>query len=278
MEHGDRFILDGTLSWLLHLIHAKVTVKDGKHHIQLRLFGRIYYDSLRGIQKRKLRRKKKKLVTKVKSEVYEEVGKAPIKEKVLHETKEEINQEVIEEHTKEPIQLVDFTESTEIKRSFFEKVSLKIKEILTRVKLFFQKLYIRLKGLFDTLLNLNRIRKLIAGFLEDEINKDALKLTFASVVRIFKHILPTKVKSNVVFGTGDPCSTGQALGVLGVLYSLYGDHIKITPDFINKRFEGNHYIKGRIRLITLLIIGIKLILDRRFKHMTRKLKTIKEAL
>jgi hypothetical protein len=65
---------------------------------------------------------------------------------------------------------------------------------------------------------------------------------------------------------------------MGILYGFYGDRVVIIPDFENKVFEGKHYARGRIRLITLLIIVIKLISDKRFKRLKSNFLILKEAL
>ena len=103
-------------------------------------------------------------------------------------------------------------------------------------------------------------------------------MTYGSIGKLLKHILPRKLKANIIYGTGDPCSTGQILGALSILYSMYGDRVTIIPDFENQRFEGNAMARGRIRLVTILIIVIKLILDKRFRQLRNNVRLLKEAL
>ena len=81
----------------------------------------------------------------------------------------------------------------------------------------------------------------------------------------------------LLFGTGDPCSTGKVLGVLSLIYGLYGEHIEITPDFNNKVLEGNFNVKGRIRLVRIIIIVTKLLLDKRFKRLKNNFSRLKEG-
>jgi hypothetical protein len=112
----------------------------------------------------------------------------------------------------------------------------------------------------------------------DEINRTAFGTAWKSLIRLLKHLSPTKLVAEIIFGTGDPCSTGQILGVLAFFYGMYGEHVSLTPDFENKILEGKLYARGRIRLITVLIIVVKLLIDKKFKEMMNNFKTLKEAL
>ena len=60
--------------------------------------------------------------------------------------------------------------------------------------------------------------------------------------------------------------------MLSILYSLYGDHIEIRADFEQKIIEGRLDVKGRIRLVRLIIIVIKLISNKRFKELNNNFK------
>ena len=147
-----------------------------------------------------------------------------------------------------------------------------------RIVGFFKRTKEKILSIFHDLTDIQRKIGLISTFITDEKNRAGMKRTFKSLKKIIKHILPTKLRSKVIFGTGDPCSTGQLLGLCAILYSFYGDNMQITPDFQNARFEGQHYAKGRIRVITLLFIVIKLMLDKRFKQLKGNLLILKEAL
>lgn len=118
----------------------------------------------------------------------------------------------------------------------------------------------------------------VINFFKDKVTKEGLKETYSSLKKLLKHIAPTKLKSTINFGTGDPCSTGQALGVISILYSFYGDKVKIIPDFEKKVLEGEHKAKGRIRLLTILIIAIKLLVNKKFQLLKENFQRLKEAL
>jgi hypothetical protein len=167
---------------------------------------------------------------------------------------------------------------SENKENFFQKLINRINRRKEKVIAFFHNLKNKIVKWFENILDLKKKVGLITDFLKNELNKDGFKLTFGSLKKLLKHILPTKLRSRLVFGTGDPCSTGQALGVMSFFYSVYGDKVQIIPDFENKILEGKHYARGRIRLVTLLIIVIKLILDKRFKRLKNNFQILKEEL
>jgi hypothetical protein len=189
--------------------------------------------------------------------------------------KEHINDEEIwkEESEREEQKLI-----SDKKPSFFQRLSERFHEIKEKLISGVKNFISKIKNIFTTVKTFKYKWDLIYSFIQDEMNRQGFHVTLKSLKRMLKHILPTRLKSKIIFGTGDPCSTGQLLGVLGFLYGFYGDKVQITPDFENSRLEGKHDARGRIRLITILIIAVKLILDKRFKQLKMNATLLKEAL
>ncbi|CRZ33751.1 DUF2953 family protein [Herbinix hemicellulosilytica] len=157
----------------------------------------------------------------------------------------------------------------------FKRLFIKIKSRIVEI---YERIIDRIKTLIEKLRSIKHKISLIYDFLTDEVNKEGFRFTYDCIKKLLRHIKPTKLKSRLVFGTGDPCSTGQILGLFGILYGFYGNDLNITPDFENKVFEGTHYAKGRIRLGTVAFIVIKFLLDKRFKELKRNYQLLKEAL
>ena len=303
VEHGGDIYADCRISWLLHLLNARISYIDKKFNIRVRLSFFTLYDNLKAKkQKVKLSRNKNKISNSDKirkaTAGKKETGKLR-QEKITENTKKEsfdkdsIYQESIDKEANnkkvseisnnvpvEKIKLFDNSDrqikmKAKPRFSFIEK----IKGIFEKIKAFIQGIKNRLISIFNTASDIRAKLKLISDFLQDKANREGFSLTYSKIKRVLKHILPVKLKSTVRFGTGDPCSTGQALGAISILYSFYGDdNISITPDFENKVFEGKHYARGRISLITLLIIAYTLIKDERFKRLKRNFVLLKEAL
>lgn len=147
-----------------------------------------------------------------------------------------------------------------------------------KVGIFFQQLREKFRKIKEIIIELLRKKDRILEFLREEHNKSGIKKIFVSIRRVLKHIAPKKIQGVVHFGTGDPCSTGQTLGAIAACYGFYGDKISIIPNFEEEVLDGELFLKGRIRLVTLLIIAIKLILDDNFKRLIKNAKQLKEEL
>ncbi len=119
---------------------------------------------------------------------------------------------------------------------------------------------------------------LVKGFLEETSHREAFSLLLRTGKKFLGHIFPTRIRGTLEFGTGDPCSTGQVLGVLSVLYAKTGGGFTVIPDFEETRYEGEIFLRGRIRGASLLILVIRLITDPNLKQMLRDAKRLRGAL
>ena len=82
--------------------------------------------------------------------------------------------------------------------------------------------------------------------------------------KILRHILPQELRGKAVAGTGDPALTGQLVGLFYACWPLYGENwdLELSGDFEKKRLQGKVYMKGRIRLLTIIGIVLGLLLDK----------------
>lgn len=95
--------------------------------------------------------------------------------------------------------------------------------------------------------------------LRSDVGKAFICIVKENVIHLWKQIHPRRMRGKVIFGTGDPCSTGELLGVLALFYAWYGNGVQVIPDFEQKRIEGNVSFRGRIRMITLICIAWRII-------------------
>lgn len=290
---GEEQQLYARASWLLHFIHVYFSWEKSKPLIRLRILGILIYDSERPIREKAVSKRKTLTLNKrKKSRVHndtanieheqEDVETLDNLEKLLDVDKSvdvDKSDDVRRiKETSEPKGIDDRIKPKTKKETIVQKIIEKFKIIISNIKSFFSNIIDKIKSIFGSITETKRKGRLILDFLKDEINKEGFRYTYGSVRRFLKHILPRKIKANIIYGTGDPCSTGQILGVVAILYSIYGEKITIIPDFENQRFEGNAMVRGRIRLVTILIIVIKLILDRRFIQLRNNVRLLKEAL
>lgn len=99
----------------------------------------------------------------------------------------------------------------------------------------------------------------LVDILRSDAGKAFICIVKENVIHLWKQIHPRRMRGKVMFGTGDPCSTGELLGVLALFYAWYGNGVQIIPDFEQKRIEGNVSFRGRIRMITLICIAWRII-------------------
>lgn len=99
----------------------------------------------------------------------------------------------------------------------------------------------------------------LVDILRSDAGKAFICIVKENVIHLWKQIHPRRMRGKVIFGTGDPCSTGELLGVLALFYAWYGNGVQIIPDFEQKRIEGNVSFRGRIRMITLICIAWRII-------------------
>lgn len=107
-------------------------------------------------------------------------------------------------------------------------------------------------------------------FLEDEENKQTFRLLWRQLKALIRHILPTDLRGKVRFGFDDPYTTGQVLTYISPFYSLYGKKFQVIPVFEEPVMEGEGWLKGRIRFGTVLILGIRVLLDQNFRKLLRQ--------
>lgn len=156
-------------------------------------------------------------------------------------------------------------------RTMFESIKNKVNRLFKKVKRFIKNLSNRIKSLFkkakdikETILNVIRF-----------LNSDEFKRNFAfikgQVSKLFKHIMPRKHNIKLNIGTGSPDTTGEILGGIAIFMAFTGMNISVLPDFENEVFRGEVYLKGRIRLFNILVIGLKTYFNKDLKTMFNKI-------
>jgi len=114
--------------------------------------------------------------------------------------------------------------------------------------------------------------------LTDEHNKSVVRILFSELGYLIKHFKFRKIVADLVFATGDPATTGQTLGVLCMIPTLYRYDFKIVPDFEAEEpyLKGTFLIAGRIRLIHILMTALRLIFDKEVRIVVKKILKVLE--
>lgn len=148
--------------------------------------------------------------------------------------------------------------------------------IFAKIKAKIQKLRETIRKVFTKIKKLLHQKDEVQRILAKQETKSAIKFAWGKLKRLLKHILPRKVKGYVIYGADNPATTGQALGILSVLYARTGKLLEIRPNFMEKQLECDVLIKGRIQLFTLLLIAAKVALNKELRQVIKEFKGIKD--
>lgn len=275
---------DVRIRWILNIIYLRITYEKEKIKYQFRIFGFAVKDSDRPEKKGYKKKKIKNPVEGSGGSSYEAESKFISQDKLPYKKTQENNQKagnIGKDNVKDSQEIYDLGNR---KLSFWEKLRniigiffIKMKKFISNIISFFKNLRLRIVKINVTRKALIQRYNLILTFFKEEENKEGIKKIWLTIKKSVKHIFPRRIKGYVHFGTGDPCSTGQLLGVISLTYHYY-QNIKIIPDFNEEILEGNVNVKGRIQLFTLAIICIKLLLDKNFKKLLKNYQKLKEEL
>jgi len=155
-------------------------------------------------------------------------------------------------------------ESKKEKKTLKERIAdlkAKIKEIKNKI--------ISIKDkLTDTSKTVHEKITYVCDMIKDEHNKKAIALLWKNIKKLFVHIMPKKHKIDIVYGNAsNPATTADVTGYAAVTRSVTGLNIKLTPVFDEDIIEGDVVLKGRIFLIFVLVIAVKILLDKDFRKM-----------
>ncbi len=303
--------------WLLRILYFKAEYKDEKFIYYVKLFGIKIRSNLSKENEWEDSESKKEKRKKSQKEHKNEYKKQYHKQEVIDSKKEEQNpvessKKELPILQEKPIKIEDKTDTIAIKKDDVKKDDVKkefqpegipetekqsklsilwkkikttwlkfidtIKNLWLKVRNLYQNMRTKVSDWFTSFQNIKHKIQLCVAFIQNEQNKLGIQNVFRSIKKTLKHCIPYKVTGLIQFGTGDPCSTGQALGVVSLLYAYYGGNIKVIPDFENEIIEGYIKAKGRIRLGALLIIALKLLLNDNFKQLLINYRKLKEEL
>lgn len=228
----------GSVSWLLHLIHLSFDT-DRQQRVCIRIFGipvngRFHTKKKKSQKRRKVRQKRKASVS-TKAQRKEGASPAKVQKAVESSTTAGEPKEAGGAKTADSSDTKKRADSSE------NRLVCALRRITGRVKKFF----LSIAGLFA------KIKAI------DEESIELLQAVLKSSGGLLKHMAPRSLRGRLHFGTGDPALTGQLLGVLSVLFAMWGKGIAVIPDFEQEVFEGEAAVKGYARGIIVLILIIR---------------------
>ena len=91
-------------------------------------------------------------------------------------------------------------------------------------------------------------------------------------VRLLGGLKPKDGALQVVYGFEDPCTTGQVLAGLSMIYPFIGSYTEIRPDFERSVLEGKARVKGKARLWHVAVFAWNLFWNRDVRETYRDIK------
>ena len=271
-SYREKIDVKAKISWLLSIV--KVSIQYGEKGISFKiaLFGipvgkkkeqKIPVKEKPEIEKvqetKEIEEKKGVQKTKEKKEIQE--AKEIEEKKEIQETKEIKGKKEIQEAKKieEKEEIREEKEESKEKFSFTKK----IREIQEKIKY-------TICTICDKIKTARKKVEDIKDFLQDEKNKEAFRLIKRQLLLLWKHTKPRKYSVTCHFGFEDPAITGQLLGAASMFMPLYKNKVQLYPDFNQKVFLAEGFLKGRIRIFPLFLIILRLWRNKQIRSTVRK--------
>lgn len=244
----DQWRVRGNVSWLLYIFKLSfdTTAEQGT---RLRIFGiPVSRDKRRKRPKSTKKRKKKKeapsIREKMPSETHKKLpgksaGEAEMQKSLQPEARKKA--EVQKSLQPEGRKSTQPENREKMRNGWWSRIRKRLDALYGRIK----KTILSIRDIFDKIKAVDR----------EEL--EMIRLLLQKTGRLLKHIFPKKLRGWIHFGTSDPALTGEILGALGVFFAMYGQGIRVTPDFEQSVFEGEAEIRGSLMGIVLLILIIQ---------------------
>lgn len=243
------------ITWLLHFINIKI-----KYPAEVYLKARIMFFPVFQMPPKPKKEKAKKSEKIKKSEQVKESEKEKAKN-VSVESQQSVTSISEQSHEKQ------VTEST-AKESVWEK----IRKFFEKICQFFRNIRYTIEEIYDKIRKICENIEYYLGVLQSDTFKQAFSLCKEELGTVFRYIKPRKLNAEFTIGMQDPATTGQILSYYGILYPLIGNHVTVIGDFENKRIEGTVFVKGKIKLFTMLKAGIRIYFNKDIRKLLKLFK------
>ena len=127
---------------------------------------------------------------------------------------------------------------------------------------FWDKIKYTFQKICDNIRTLGKKKDKLIAFTEDAVHRSAFSKVIKELQRLLRTLCPQKADVWLKFGFEDPALTGYALAMLSLIYPYVGEYTRLQPDFENKVLKGKAYVKGKIRVVHILIPALSLLLDK----------------
>lgn len=266
---GTTESLEGEIkvSWLAHLIAAQINLDGGEVKILARAAWKNLYDSAKENAEKHVDEDSEKSKSADQNQKQAESMETPASEK---EAKPSL---ITEKHDASPNAETsgESREHEEMPEKSFLPFSF-LKKIWNVITGIWEKIKYTIGRICDNIKILSEKKEKILDFLNDEVHQGAFQKTLKEVKRLLIVLCPRKINGNIRFGFDDPYLTGKTLAVLGALYPLWGETLSVTPEFDTKIFEGDIFIRGKVRIAGFVRTVAALLLDKQVRRTIRDVR------
>lgn len=300
IEKKDQVYVKGHAAWLLHLLHLSFLVEGGQEKHVLRIFGIPMYGSEKsggGSKSRKKSSKRKKSRKKETQGMTRE--EAPLSEAEQERPPAEEEDSSVAKQEDMPVERAyhrpasEKREAPEAERDSSEeqksqesespkrgwgKYKQKLQEFILSIRQLLGKIkkgFRRVMEIFQegtTAENKDNLARKVRIILSDENTSQLWRIVWSGLASLWKHSRPRKLTGQLHFGTSDPGTTGQLLGLLSVGYGLTGGKLQLVPDFEESVLEGDLEMRGRIRIIHVLLLVKNIFWSKQWKHFKNQIE------
>lgn len=158
------------------------------------------------------------------------------------------------------------------KESKLKKIFQRVVDAIVNIPNYFNKI---INGIGNIERSVDKFATKISSFgdfISDNRNQAAISKFILQIKYILKHLFPKVIRGTVYFGFDDPATTGTVLALLAMCAPIYPQKLELKPDFENAYLYGNIYIRGRFRVITVIIVAIRLLFDKNVRRLWKMYK------
>ena len=173
-------------------------------------------------------------------------------------------------------------EVTREKKSLFGKIRqifTKIRQIIERIEELFENIQYTIRKFCDKIKAVSDNIQYYREVLDSVPFRQSVALCTRELGWVLKKLKPDKFEADFIVGMEDPATTGEILAIYGMLYPLIGQHVRVVGDFDcgKTHIEGQLYIRGRIRAITLIRTAVRIYFNKDIKKLIKMFKKEESA-
>mgnify|MGYP002417123763 FL=1 len=267
-DYHDRFKAQAKVSWL-GILRLMISYDEELDIKAKAFFITVYNNNDENSKVSEQKKAKKKKEKKPEENIFSASDK-DVEKLTEKEEKPQIKMAEAVNETKEDVQnvkeAVSEDESGNIQnRSFFNKVKDKCFVIYTKIKEIIKLIRDTVKKISGAADRLKEKVSKAKEFVTDEDNRALFHFLVEQLKALIKVIKPKKYRINARIGFEDPATMGKVLAYVSILYGMSGVDLSLEPVFGENVKEGSIFLKGNIRIFTVLVITLRVYRNEQFK-------------